>query len=63
MTEWLSVKEYAEIYRVTRPTVYKWRDCGLLRTFQIGRVVRIYNAPPEPTRSQPVSTTEKTLSR
>jgi excisionase family DNA binding protein len=63
MTEWLSVKEYAAIYRVTRPTVYKWLSCGLLTTFRVGRVVRVKNAPPEPSRSQPVSITEKTLSR
>lgn len=46
MTDWLSISAYAKAYSVARHTVYKWRDAGLLETFQVGAVIRIRNAPP-----------------
>ncbi len=60
-TEWLSLSEYAETYGVTRPTVYKWMDAGILIdredyyrvTLNGISVIRIYNRLP---RSRPLST-------
>ena len=44
--EWLSIKEYALAYNVHRNTVAKWREHGLLETWQTQHTVRIRNQPP-----------------
>jgi hypothetical protein len=46
MKEWVTITEYAVIYAVSRPTVYKWMDAGLLETFQVEHTVRVKNRPP-----------------
>lgn len=43
---WVSITHYAQIHDVTRPTVYKWLECGLLEFYRVNGVVRIKNQPP-----------------
>jgi hypothetical protein len=43
---WVSITRYAEIHAVSRPTVYKWLDAGLLSTYRVDGVVRVRNIPP-----------------
>ena len=50
--EWVSVSRYCEIYDLHRNTVYKYMDCGLLETWQVGRVLRVRNRPPLEPKSQ-----------
>lgn len=44
---WLCITDYAVAYGVTRPTVYKWLDAGILETYKVQRVIRIRNIPPD----------------
>lgn len=54
MKEWVSITEYATLYDVSRTTVYKWVDAGLLETFQVEKTVRVRNRPPvSPSPVQP----------
>jgi excisionase family DNA binding protein len=39
--ELLTVKEVAQYYRVTLPTVYNWINRGELEAFSVGGTVRI----------------------
>ena len=41
MSEWMSTKEAAEELGVTVRTLYRLIDEGLVRAYQIGRVIRI----------------------
>jgi len=43
---WVTITRYAVLYGVTRPTVYKWLECGLLEYYQAGAVVRVKNQLP-----------------
>lgn len=43
---WLSITAYAEKYAVSRRTVYKWIDCGLVDAFKVERVIRLKDFPP-----------------
>jgi excisionase family DNA binding protein len=43
---WVSITQYAEIHSVSRPTVYKWLDAGLLESYRVGGVIRIRTSPP-----------------
>lgn len=47
--EWVSIKEYAAIYRVHRNTVTKWAESGLLICWRVQHTVRVKNAPPDQT--------------
>ena len=49
--QWLCITDYAAQYGVSRPTVYKWIDAGLVLTFKVDSVIRIYNQPPSPQSS------------
>ena len=52
---WVSVTRYCELYDVNRKTVYKFLDAGLLRSWQVGRVLRVQNQPPHAvTRERPI---------
>lgn len=42
----MSIRRYASLYGIDRRTVSKWRDAGLLATYQVGRCIRIKNQPP-----------------
>jgi hypothetical protein len=42
----VSITRYADIYGVSRPTVYKWLDAGLLIVYRVDGVVRVMNQPP-----------------
>lgn len=44
--EWVSITAYALQFSVTRKTVYKWLEAGLLDTFRVGRCIRVLNQPP-----------------
>lgn len=48
--QWLCITDYAHTYGVSRPTVYKWMDAGVLvegvHYYRVESVVRIYNRPP-----------------
>lgn len=44
--DWLSISAYARAYSVSRATVYKWKDVGLLTTYQVDRCIRVFNLPP-----------------
>ena len=46
MNDWLTVAQYADAYAVSRPTVYKWLEAGLLTFFHVHRTIRIKHAPP-----------------
>lgn len=43
---WISISRYAQLYGVSRPTVYKWLRAGLLETWKVRRCVRIRNQKP-----------------
>lgn len=43
---WISISRYAELYGVSRPTVYKWLKAGLLEAWQVRKCVRIRNQQP-----------------
>jgi len=45
---WVSVTRYCELYDLDRKTVYKYLGAGLLRSWQVGRVLRVRNVPPLP---------------
>lgn len=46
---WLSVSAYARVWGVSRRTVYKWLDEGLLDSYTAPpSVIRIKNTPPGP---------------
>ena len=45
--QWLSVTAYADVYGVTRATVYKWLRAHVLQTYALGRILRIRNLPPD----------------
>lgn len=49
--DWISVTTYAELYSVTPKTVHKWMAAGLLDTFRVGRLIRVWNAPPADKRA------------
>lgn len=44
--EWVSVTDYAIIYGLSRSKVYLLLAEGLLRTYAVGELRRIRNAPP-----------------
>ncbi len=45
--EWLSIGAYARAHGVSRATVYKWLECGLLEHYRMPpSLVRIRNMPP-----------------
>lgn len=49
---YVSISHYADLYGVTRQTVYKWlNEPGLLDWYRVARVVRIKNRPPVSRRS------------
>jgi excisionase family DNA binding protein len=43
---WISISQYARLYGVSRPTVYKWLKAGLLETWKVGQCVRVLNRRP-----------------
>lgn len=45
-SRWISISQYARLYGVSRPTVYKWLKAGLLETWKAGRCVRVLNRKP-----------------
>ncbi len=45
---WVSVRRYCELYAVNRKTVYKYLEAGLLPSWQVGRILRVQNQPPQP---------------
>lgn len=50
MCEWLSIAEYARVYGLSRPTVYKLIDAQLLIVFRTSGAVnltRVRNQPPK----------------
>lgn len=49
--QWLCITDYAQQYGVSRPTVYKWMDAGLLVTYRVNSIIRIYNHPPGTTQT------------
>jgi excisionase family DNA binding protein len=49
---WISVRRYCEIYGLSRATVYKYLDSGLLESWQVGRVLRVKNEPPQESKPQ-----------
>jgi predicted site-specific integrase-resolvase len=44
---WVTITRYADIHGVSRPTVYKWLDAGLLVVYRVDGVVRVLNQPPD----------------
>jgi hypothetical protein len=44
---WVTITRYADIHGVSRPTVYKWMDAGLLIMYRVDGVVRVLNQPPQ----------------
>lgn len=47
---WISISRYAQLYGVSRPTVYKWLKAGLLQQYKVQRVIRVLNQDPRPER-------------
>ncbi len=45
-SEWVSISQYARIYGIGRPTVYKWLRGGVLEHYKVDWCVRIRNLPP-----------------
>lgn len=43
---WLSISAYARYYGVSRHTVWKWLQGGLLELYRVGRCVRVRHQPP-----------------
>lgn len=43
---WISVRHYCQRYELSRATVYKYLEDGLLAKWQVGRVLRVRNLPP-----------------
>lgn len=43
---WISISRYAQLYGVSRPTVYKWLKAGLLETWKVRKVLRVLNQRP-----------------
>lgn len=63
MSDWLTISQYADAYAVSRPTVYKWLEAGLLTFFQVHRTIRVRNIPPvNPRQSRQAASTPLTLS-
>lgn len=58
--QWVSVATYAETYSVDVRTVRKWIAQGLVETFRVERLMRVYLAPPSDRR--PSAVTHKPLS-
>lgn len=56
--EWVSVTDYARIFSVSRPTVYKWIEGGLLVTYRVEQVLRIKNQPPVLVKAKPRTRTK-----
>lgn len=48
---WVSVTRYCQIYQVNRKTVTKWRDEGLLESFQVHKIIRVANHLPRTAQS------------
>lgn len=47
---WISIAKYARVWGLSRPTVYKLLESGLLTTYEThagGPITRILNAPPK----------------
>lgn len=44
---WISIRAYCARYDVNRKTVYKYLDAGLLASWQVGRVLRVEDCPPQ----------------
>lgn len=44
--EWVSATIYAQRYGIDRKTVRKWLRAQILRTYQVGTLLRIRNLPP-----------------
>lgn len=47
---WLTIKAYCYHYSITRWTLGKWLEAGLLTTYRVGRTVRIKHEPPKDSR-------------
>lgn len=45
--QWLSASAYARRYGIHRSTVAKWLRSKILKVYQVGRIVRIRNIPPD----------------
>jgi hypothetical protein len=45
--EWLTRRAYAVKYGVSRRTVWKWLDAGILESFRVGTLTRIRDLPPD----------------
>ena len=43
---WLRISDYARFYGVSRKTVYKWIESGLLETYRVGLTIRVRHQPP-----------------
>ena len=54
LSTWLSVPDYAERYGVHRQTVQKWMAIGAVKSFRVGKVIRIADRPPEPDPVHPL---------
>jgi excisionase family DNA binding protein len=44
---YLSIAGYARTYGISRHTVYKWLEAGVLQTYRVDTLVRIKNVPPD----------------
>ncbi|WP_448577744.1 helix-turn-helix domain-containing protein [Thermaurantiacus sp.] len=47
MPEFLTIKEFSEIYRVSVPTIYRLRERGELSFVKVGRASRIRRSDAE----------------
>ena len=41
MNEYLTIKEVMDFLKVSRSTIYNWKNSGKLRFYKIGKLVRI----------------------
>lgn len=46
LREWISVSRYATKYGISRHTLYKWMDAGVVHFYRVERVVRVRDQPP-----------------
>lgn len=54
MGKYMTVKEAAELYRVTPQTIYSWVDRGLLDVMRLGRTIRVMPTDTGPRRDRDV---------
>lgn len=41
MNELITIKEFCDYFKISRPTFYEWQKLGKVKAMKMGRVIRI----------------------